>query len=443
MLQIITNPVFVAVIVMTVLCLLKMNVYLSIIIAALVCGLMGGSSIYETLELFFTGTGNDLGGYINMLFMSVVAAYMVSSGLGDVLAPRVSKALRGKPWILVVAFAVIGICCETVLTFGSSFCLIIIPPLLAVFNNYKVDRRKVCTSIMCGLQIGYACVPIGFGALFMGIVAAAMADNGVAGITYLDVAKANWPIILAMVLAIVFVCLVFRKPREYKPVAGITAPAEGEAPAEDAPMPKWEVKHTLAIIAALVAPAVQMLTGYLQLGGLISMALFVIFGIVKFGDMRKLTDTGFLDIAVVVFIMMAGGGFANVSRTVGNVDALVANTVSLIGSSKLLAAFIMLLLGLLVTLGIGTSWGTVPIVATIMVPMGLQLGFSIPAIIMLISAAAVLGDAGSPASDQTLLPTAVFNLDGQHDHIWDTCVPSFICCNVPILIICSICACIM
>ena len=56
---------------------------------------------------------------------------------------------------------------------------------------------------------------------------------------------------------------------------------------------------------------------------------------------------------------------------------------------------------------------------------------------------AVLGDAGSPASDQTLLPTAVFNLDGQHDHIWDTCVPSFICCNVPILIICSICACIM
>ena len=56
MLQIITNPVFVAVIVMTVLCLLKMNVYLSIIIAALVCGLMGGSSIYETLELL----GKDL-----------------------------------------------------------------------------------------------------------------------------------------------------------------------------------------------------------------------------------------------------------------------------------------------------------------------------------------------------------------------------------------------
>ena len=232
-------------------------------------------------------------------------------------------------------------------------------------------------------------------------------------------------------------------PSDFREIPGEEEEVMALVPAEDAPMPKWEVKHTLAIIAALVAPAVQMLTGYLQLGGLISMALFVIFGIVKFGDMRKLTDTGFLDIAVVVFIMMAGGGFANVSRTVGNVDALVANTVNLIGSSKLLAAFIMLLLGLLVTLGIGTSWGTVPIVATIMVPMGLQLGFSIPAIIMLISAAAVLGDAGSPASDQTLLPTAVFNLDGQHDHIWDTCVPSFICCNVPILIICSICACIM
>ena len=83
------------------------------------------------------------------------------------------------------------------------------------------------------------------------------------------------------------------------------------------------------------------------------------------------------------------------------------------------------------------------IVGIIMVPMGLQMGFSVPAISMLICAAAVLGDAGSPASDQALLPTATLNLDGQHDHIWDTCVPSFICCNVPIIVLGTICACIM
>ena len=50
------------------------------------------------------------------------------------------------------------------------------------------------------------------------------------------------------------------------------------------------------------------------------------------------------------------------------------------------------------------------------------------------SAAAALGDAGSPASDTTLGPTSGLNADGQHDHIWDTCVPTFIAFNIPLMI---------
>lgn len=147
--------------------------------------------------------------------------------------------------------------------------------------------------------------------------------------------------------------------------------------------------------------------------------------------------------AYVTFVLMAGSGYAMVSKTVGNVKGLVDNTVSLLGGSKPIGAFVMLMLGLVVTMGIGSSWGTVPIVAVIMVPMGLKMGFSVPAIIMMISVAAALGDAGSPASDQTLLPTAAFNVDGQHDHIWDTCVPSFFCINGPLLIGGVIAACVM
>lgn len=44
-----------------------------------------------------------------------------------------------------------------------------------------------------------------------------------------------------------------------------------------------------------------------------------------------------------------------------------------------------------------------------------------------------LGDAGSPASDSTLGPTAGLNVDGQHDHIWDTCVPTFLHYNIPLM----------
>ena len=94
----------------------------------------------------------------------------------------------------------------------------------------------------------------------------------------------------------------------------------------------------------------------------------------------------------------------------------------------------MLIIGLLVTMGIGTSFGTIPILASIYVPLSLSLGFSNAAIILLIGIAAALGDAGSPASDSTLGPTSGLNADGQHNHIYDTCVPTFIFFNIPLMI---------
>ena len=56
------------------------------------------------------------------------------------------------------------------------------------------------------------------------------------------------------------------------------------------------------------------------------------------------------------------------------------------------------------------------------------------ATIAIIGTAGALGDAGSPASDSTLGPTSGLNADGQHHHIWDTCVPTFLHYNIPLLI---------
>jgi len=100
----------------------------------------------------------------------------------------------------------------------------------------------------------------------------------------------------------------------------------------------------------------------------------------------------------------------------------------------------MLLIGLGITMGIGTSFGTIPVIATIYVPLGMKLGFSPMAIACLLGTAGALGDAGSPASDSTLGPTAGLNADGQHDHIWDTCVPTFLHYNIPLMIFATIAA---
>lgn len=132
--------------------------------------------------------------------------------------------------------------------------------------------------------------------------------------------------------------------------------------------------------------------------------------------------------------MLVAGGYASVIKATGGIDALVNAGISAIGGSRLIAAVVITLIGLLVTMGIGTSFGTVPVLAVLFVPMCTSLGFSTPATILLISAAAALGDAGSPASDTTLGPTSGLNADGQHDHIRDTCIPTFIAFNIPIML---------
>jgi predicted histidine transporter YuiF (NhaC family) len=137
---------------------------------------------------------------------------------------------------------------------------------------------------------------------------------------------------------------------------------------------------------------------------------------------------------MIGFIMIAAAGFAEVMKATGDVKNLVESAAGLIGHDKALGALLMLLVGLLVTMGIGSSFSTVPIIAAIFVPLGLQLGFSPLAILCIVGTAGALGDAGSPASDSTLGPTAGLNIDGQHDHIWDSVVPTFLHYNLPLLV---------
>ena len=138
--------------------------------------------------------------------------------------------------------------------------------------------------------------------------------------------------------------------------------------------------------------------------------------------------------AFIGFVMLAAFGFADVLKETGHVDQLVKQAAGAIGNNQALGALLMLIVGLLVTMGIGSSFSTIPIIATIFVPLSLQLGFSPMATIAIVGTAAALGDAGSPASDSTLGPTAGLNADSQHNHIWDTVVPTFIHYNIPLII---------
>lgn len=142
---------------------------------------------------------------------------------------------------------------------------------------------------------------------------------------------------------------------------------------------------------------------------------------------------------MIAFIMLVASGYATVLQETGGIEQLVEQAISMVGTSSFLIATTMLVVGLFITMGIGTSFGTIPILAALYVPICAAAGLSPLATAALIGTAGALGDAGSPASDSTLGPTAGLNADGRHNHIWDTCVPTFLHYNIP-LFICGVIA---
>jgi len=189
----------------------------------------------------------------------------------------------------------------------------------------------------------------------------------------------------------------------------------------------------MALAAIVVTFVVQLWLGSMILGALAGFLLFNLSGVVKWKEADDLFTEGMKMLAMIGFIMIAASGFAEVMRETGEIATLVQSSVDIIGANKALAALLMLLVGLMITLGIGSSFSTIPIIAALYVPMALEMGFSSMAIVALVGTAGALGDAGSPASDSTLGPTAGLNADGQHNHIWDSVVPTFLHFNLPLL----------
>lgn len=313
-----------------------------------------------------------------------------------------------------------------------AFIPILIPPLISVFNKLKIDRRAVATALTFGLKSAYITIPVGYGLIFHNIIRDEMAQSGM-DISDVSIWQILWIPGLAMLVGLVIAVLItYRKPREYDEHSG------NKFGYKDRDEPEEEVKlnrtHIFALIGAVSALVVQLAFGSLVLGAIVGLAIMVVGGAIKWTNLDGMVKDGIGMMGFIAFVMLVASGYGDVIRATGGVETLVESVTGIIGDNQLLAATGMIVLGLFITMGIGTSFGTVPIIAAIYVPLALELGFSPAATILLIGSASALGDAGSPASDSTLGPTAGLNVDGQHDHIWDTCVATFTHFDIPIII---------
>src|SRR5699024_11657015 len=124
----------------------------------------------------------------------------------------------------------------------------------------------------------------------------------------------------------------------------------------------------------------------------------------------SIAEDGVKMMGVIAFVMLIASGYASVLQETGSVDELVNSVTVWLGDSKFLTVLILMLVGLLVTIGIGTSFGTVPVFAAIFVQMCISMGFSPLANATMIVTAGAIGDAGSQSTDSKLGPKSDHNV---------------------------------
>ena len=428
------NAVLAAVVVMLVLSLLRTPVVVALVLGALSAGLLAGMGLEQTMAAFTSGIGGGAEVALSYAMLGGFAVAIAQSGLPHAMADLVqrklgtgeAKAGRVVKYSLILVLVAIAISSQNLIPIHIAFIPLLVPPLLMVMSKMQLDRRLIACVLTFGLITPYMFLPVGFGGIFLNnILLKNVADNGLA-IEGINVMSAMWIPAAGMLVGLLLALFNYRKPRQYD--------MERLQAAERVEVNYSPARLVSVVVAMLAAFGIQLWTGSMVLGALAGYMICTLTGIVRWKQADGVLIDGMKMMAMIGFIMITAAGFAEVMRQTGEIATLVSSTADLIGNNKPLAALLMLLVGLLVTLGIGSSFSTIPIIAAIYVPLALSLGFGPLAIVALVGTAGALGDAGSPASDSTLGPTAGLNVDGQHHHIWDTVVPTFLHYNLPLLV---------
>ncbi|RZT21882.1 Na+/H+ antiporter family protein [Fictibacillus sp. BK138] len=428
------NAVVLAVAVMLVLSLLRIHVVVALLIGALTGGFIAGMGLTETITVFTEGLGSNavialsyalLGSFAVALSRTGLPALMVNKAIllvgkeGEARKKSLSKVLILFVILMISSFS------QNLIPVHIAIIPIFIPPLLHVLNELQLDRRLVATVITFGLITPYMWFPVGFGGIFHEILQTNMKDSGLTVKMDQIPTAMTIPSLGMIVGLLIAVFITYRKPRSYDN-KGV-----GSSDSEGAVYTKRSIITAVLAIAATLF--VQLKTDSMIFGALSGIVLLYFSGQLKLKSSDAVLTEGMKMMSYIGFVMISAAGFAAVMRETGEVETLVKDSAAFIGNSTALGVLLMLVIGLLVTMGIGSSFSTIPIITTIFVPLAGELGLSVMATIALIGTAAALGDAGSPASDSTLGPTSGLNVDNQHNHIWDTCVPTFLHYNLPLI----------
>ena len=440
--ELLLSPIIISVVLLLILSILRLNVVFSIIISALVGGLIAGMSCTDILKHFSEGLTNGAGIAFNYAMLGAFSIAISRSGVTELLAGTLFRYLKkdltpGKlmafKYVLLGILTLAAISSQNLIPVHIAFIPVLIPPLLGIFNKLKLDRRMIACILTFGLITPYMVMPFGFGRIYLHDILIANINKfgGASGITVTaDMApKAMFIPALGMVAGLLIAVFIsYRKPRSYRESNDSSAIFD----AGNVEVKPWKV--IAGIAAIVVCFAGQIWLDSLIIAALAGILVFVVSGVISVRGTQDIFTKGVYLMGGIGIVMIGADGFADVMNATGCVGKLVKLTADSIGDKRWLGSFIMLTIGLIITMGIGSSFATVPLIAAIYVPLCVKLGFSPLATVAIVGVAGALGDAGSPVSESVLGPTAGLNADGQHDHIYDSTVPTFIHFNIPLLL---------
>jgi predicted histidine transporter YuiF (NhaC family) len=428
------NAVFWGITVMLCLATLRMNVVISLLAGAIAAGFCAGFSISETLFIFNGGLRSGAAIAVSYSLLGAFACALAHSGLAARLLGSMLHFLDGNAGqsnfrrrsgllLLLLAIALLS---KSFLPVHVAFIPILLPPLLAPMARIGLDRRAVACTLAFGLVASYLILPIGFGHIFLReILQENLRSNGLSVSLGTILGALAIPFFGMGLGLLVAVFLSYGRPRSYG-MGKIL-----QLPLQQHPAPGRR-QFFSACIALAVAATVQLGLGNSMVTGMLAgMLVFWISGAISSEKIDGIVGEGIRMMAVIGIIMVTASGFAAVLKASGGIEQLVALMVRSVHGSRSMAALLMLAIGFLISVGIGSSFATVPIVAALYVPFCAAVGFSPAATVVLVAMAAVPGDPASPASSSTLGPTSGLSADGQFNHMVDCVIPSFLHNSLP------------
>ena len=333
------NAVLIAVVVMLLLSLVRVNVVLALVVGAIAGGLTGGLTFEATMASFSGGLGKGANIALSYALLGGFAVAISQTGIPQLLVNGMLKIVRkdgeedrtalGKVLVILILLTM-AMFSQNLIPIHIAFIPLLVPPILHVLNMLKIDRRLIASVLTFGLTVPYMILPYGFGFIFHEILATQMELAGLP-INMSDIPKAMViPVIGLFIGLLIAIFISYRKPREYE---------DRQIELTEAVVEIKTRNLIFTVIALIGTLAVQIPTQSMIAGAITGIFILYVTGALKWKEADNLINDGMKMMAFVGFVMIAANGFAAVLQETGHVNLLVESASEILGDNKGLAAF--------------------------------------------------------------------------------------------------------